>query len=326
MRRTKLLLTLLATLVITAAITINLPATTAQEQPTIAVTPILIDTRNLKKIGDTFSIDVTIGNVANLWGYQWSLSYNSSVINATSVDKLDNRFTQDLANVDIGMNYTAAARAMAYGVSTGITATTPIPVDRINFIVTGNGTTNIAHNPNYDELADVLGDKIIPVLVGGRFSNTQTLSTHDIGITAATLSTTSATIGDQITITVTVSNLGDFVENVTVSAKYNQSISVFRDIETSKNITNLAKGTNGQVTFTWNTADVPEGSHQVTVQATILVDDKLSDNTYIAGSATLSSVATTGIPMQWIIIGVGIAVLVIAGIAVYALRARKPES
>jgi hypothetical protein len=65
---------------------------------------------------------------------------------------------------------------------------------------------------------------------------------------------------------------------------------------------------------------------EINVQASIPVDDKLSDNTFIAGTVTLASGGGGGgIPMQYIYIGVGVAIVVIAGIAVYALRARKPE-
>ena len=325
MRRTELLLALLAALIVTSAVTANLPTTTAQQEAIIAVTPLITDNHTPKGVGDTFSINITIANVVKLWGYEFTLRYNASIINATSQTTLDSRFTQELA-VEIGKNYTHVSRATFYGDTVGITTTTPIPVEKIDFLVTGNGNSNMTIDPSLTQLASIFGAVIPSVSVSGRFSNTQILATHDIGITAATLSTNTGAVGDKITITVTVSNLGDFSENVTTMAKYNTSLTFFKAIETPKTITNLAAGTNQQVTYTWDTAGVDTGLHEITVNATIPVDDKFSDNTFFVGSVTLSTGGGTGgIPMQYIYIGVGVAIVVIAGIAVYALRARKPE-
>ena len=326
MRRTELLLALLAALIVTSAVTANLSNTTAQQQAAISTKPLFIDNRTPKGIGDTFSMNITIANVQKLWGYEFVLRYNSSIINATNYAALDTRFTKDLPS-EIGLNYTTVSQGTFDGDTVGITTTDPIPVCKIDFIVTGTGTSNLTFNPGLTQLASIGGAVIASVAVSGKFSNTQILAIHDIGITAATLSTNTATIGDQVTITVTVSNLGDFAENVTVTAKYNQSQTVFKEIETPKTINNLAKGTNGQVTFTWNTAGLTPVISEINVRASIPVDDKLSDNTFIAGTVTLASGGDGGgIPMQYIYIGVGVAIVIIAGIAVYALRARKPES
>ncbi len=323
MRKRDLLLTLIIALIITTAITFNLPATTAQEKPTIAVQPLIIDTRNLKQIGETFSINITIANVQNLWGYQFQLRYNSSVINVTNYVGLDDRFTRDLPS-EIGNNYTAVGRGTFDGDTVGIETTAPIPVDRVDFIVTGDGTANITLDPAYSELSDIMGVRILSLLVGGKFSNTEQLAIHDVGLTEATLSTTSGAPGDTITITATVANLGDFTENVTVTVEYNQTRNIQQQIGSPQTITDLAiDATSNQLTFTWDTAGVAEAVYEVTVEASITVDDKISDNTRIAGIVELTTGGGGGIPMEYIYIGVGIVIVVIALIAVFALRARK---
>jgi hypothetical protein len=321
LRRKDLLLTLIVAFIITTPAIINLPSTVAQGTAAIAVSPTVIDTRNLKQVGDTFSINITVANVAQLWGYQYSLFYNTSVINATNYVGLDARFTTDLPS-EIGIDYIAVSRKTYDGDTTGITTTTPIPVDRIDFIVTGNGTTTLWLDPNYCALADIHGLKIVNVNVNGKFSNTEQLTVHDIGITDATLSATSGKPGDTITITATIANLGDFTENVTVRAKFNRTETNIVQIGTAQNIPDLAQDGNEQVTITWDTAGVPDGKYQVTVEANVTVDDNIADNTH-STIVTLSS-GSGGIPMQYIYIGVGVAVVAIAAIAVYALRARKP--
>ena len=318
MRRRNLLLILLTTLIATATITIQTPTTTAQQKASVAVSPIIIDTRNLKQIGETFSINVTIANVEKLLNYQYSLWYNSSVIKATNYEKLDDRFTLDLA-LDIAENYTAISRMTYYGDNDGVTTVDPLPVDRIDFVVTGNGTTSLTFDPDWTEFADVTAFPVYPIVVGGKFSNTQILELHNVAVTEASVSKTTAAPGDTIDIDAVITNKGGFTENVTVTAMYDET-----QIGDPQTITNLQIGSNQTLSFTWDTADLDKGVYDVTVEATIETDDDMSDNTYTAGTVTLETTGG-GLPIDPIYIGAGIGILVIVIIAVYALRARRSK-
>lgn len=139
----------------------------------IAVNPATISDTTLT-LGSTFSIIVTIADVQQLWGYQFILRYNASVINATDFVSLDSRFTLELPS-EIGRNWTFVSRATYNGDTQGITSTTPIPVDRIDFIVTGYGATALRLDPLLCQLANTQGNEIEPLLlVDGWFSNTFT--------------------------------------------------------------------------------------------------------------------------------------------------------
>ena len=319
MRRRNLLLVLLTTLIATTTITIQTPTTTAQQKASIAVSPIVIDTRNLKQIGDTFSINVTIANVHKLWGYQYSLLFNASVIAAINYEKLDERFTLEPIAPDIGNDYIALARGTYNGDPDGVTTVDPIPVDRIEFVVTGNGTTTLTFDPEWAEFSDVTAFTVYPIVVGGKFSNTQILELHNVAVTEASVSKTTAAPGDTIDIDAVITNKGGFTENVTVTAMYDET-----QIGDPQTITNLQIGSNQTLSFTWDTAGLDKGDYVVTVEATIETDDDMSDNTYTAGTVTLETTGG-GLPIDPIYIGAGIGILVIVIIAVYALRARRSK-
>ncbi len=136
----------------------------------MAVNPPTIIGKTLT-LGSTFSIIVTLADVQQLWTYAIMLRYNASVINATNVDTLDPRFTIGVS--EIGGNWTAVAQGTYMGDPEGITSTTPIPVSRVDFNVTGYGATTLHLDPDICGLEDVDGNEITPLLlIEGWFSNT----------------------------------------------------------------------------------------------------------------------------------------------------------
>lgn len=85
--------------------------------------------------------------------------------------------------------------------------------------------------------------------------------TTQIVINSVTLSQTSATAGDSVSINATVTNEGYETENFTVTAYYNTTA-----IET-KTVTSLPAGDNTTLTFTWDTTNVAAGNYTVKVKA-----------------------------------------------------------
>jgi hypothetical protein len=84
--------------------------------------------------GSIFSINITIANVEQLWGYEFVLFYNTSVIDAIEYAFTDPRFTLFLPS-EIGINYTTLACGTYNGDRVGVTITDPIPVARIVFLL-----------------------------------------------------------------------------------------------------------------------------------------------------------------------------------------------
>lgn len=201
--------------------------------------------------GSIFSINITIANIEKLWGYEFLLFYNTSVIDAIDYAFTDPRFTLALPS-EIGANYTILSRGTYNGDREGVTIADPIPVARIDFVVTGYGATSLHFDLELTQLANIYGNaydfftgNFMPV--DGRFLNIQMPLTHDVAITRVYTSKTTALEGDLVTVTVDVTNQGDFAENVIVSVIVDRS-----NIGTAT-IVNQQPGNTTYLNFTWNT-------------------------------------------------------------------------
>jgi hypothetical protein len=110
---------------------------------------------------------------------------------------------------------------------------------------------------------------------------------HDIAITNVTVSKTTAGIGESVTVTVTIRNLGNFTESFTVTAKYGTT-----NIAT-QNVNNFAEGQTRTLTFTWSTTGVSAGTYTISATASTVTDEaNLTNNTLEDGSVTLKPTST----------------------------------
>jgi PKD repeat protein len=95
---------------------------------------------------------------------------------------------------------------------------------------------------------------------------------HDIATTNVAATPTEVYPGYKVNITVTARNKGTEVESFNVTIYYGGI-----GIETKK-VTNLLNGTQITLTFIWNTQGVPPGYYTISANATIAVDDNMSNN------------------------------------------------
>jgi len=153
------------------------------------------------------------------------------------------------------------------------------------------------------------------------YAGTVSVVTHDIAITLVTVSLTEATIGETLSINVTVVNQGTFTETFDVTAYYSNTI-----IGT-ETVTNLAPGGTQTPVFNWDTTGLNPGGYIIkAVASTVTGETDTTDNTRIGTTVTLKVRETpTGIPLQYILAGVGVAIVIIA-LSFYLLRVRKPKT
>ena len=95
---------------------------------------------------------------------------------------------------------------------------------------------------------------------------------HDVAIESVSVDKPEATIGETITITVHVKNLGNFTEKFRVEAYANQT-SIGN--QTLKNVTPLKEEI---INFTWNTTDFKEGKYYIKVIIPPLPAEKNTEN------------------------------------------------
>lgn len=140
-------------------------------------------------------------------------------------------------------------------------------------------------------------------------SNTMTVVVklgHDIAVTAVEASKTEVTIGETVSINVTVLNKGIETEDFNVKAYYDDNL-----VET-KPVTGLSPSAEETLIFTWDTTDVAEGTYTISAEATdVEAEGNPLDNEFIDGTVTVKSEAQT-FPTT-LVIG---AVVVVAAIAI----------
>lgn len=150
----------------------------------------------------------------------------------------------------------------------------------------------------------------------------ETTSPHDLTVYSVTPSSTSATTGSVIDITITVTNNGKQAENAMI-----QAIVSDQTIGTM-NVTGLPAGQNATVTIPWNTSGYSPGAYVIGGKVAIVTGETNSTNNLMRYSKPVTlNAANTGIlnsayTLPLIIIGV----IVVAAIAIglFLLPRRKP--
>ena len=115
-----------------------------------------------------------------------------------------------------------------------------------------------------------------------------TLTAYDIAITFISVSATTVKAGENLTISVTVKNEGSFNETFKVTALY-ETYTIG-----TQNVTDLPPGSNSTLTFTWNTAPVPIGTHTISAKASEVAGERdKDDNTKTYGTITIEKSTST---------------------------------
>ena len=323
---------ILITILITTVIA-SLPAITkASPDPTMSVSPMIVTDVS---VGNTFTVNLDVADVQNIWGYQIYLKYNTTILTATSFKNLANLtyapFNEPAYSaINDTAGYVVVAYSSFYGDKTGgITTVDPVSLASVTFQVDAEGTCKLefgALGKQKTKLADNQGNAIDPeypgvypilLLVPGHFSNVGEVQLHDVAVTKVEASPTEAGLDDVVSIEVTVKNNGGFNETFAVSTYYSKT----HKIQTLQ-ITNLEPGASESLTFTWNTLGVAEGSYVVSAKAELAIDDNPVDNT-LSGNTVKIGTPATGWTIDPLYIAGGIVVVVVVAVGFYAFRARK---
>lgn len=138
---------------------------------------------------------------------------------------------------------------------------------------------------------------------------------HDIIVKSASASPTTVTVGDSVTISITVENNGLETETFNVEVYYGTTTLAIKAVE------NLAPDAEETVQVTWDTTDVALGTHVIKVEAPVTGDANPTDNSLTNGSVRVQEEGA-GFPMEYVIIGV-VVVGVIGIAAFFFLRKGK---
>jgi hypothetical protein len=229
-------------------------------------------------------VKINVTGIEELYGFEFKMTYNTTAITVTSVSlgPYLNTTAGGTANTFgrlIKLNDTAgfvwATQTMTGNRRGGnVLSGTWVTLATINIATQSGGPTNL----NFEvKLAG--HNYLIKKAYPGSFTLIQ--PGHDAAVTNVIAAPTSVTRGDNVAITVTVKNEGDYVETFYVSAYANTSAG--ETLIETKTVTNLARGATQGVPFTWNTRDFGSTNYTVSGKTTLrgVVDvDSTDDRKY----------------------------------------------
>lgn len=267
--------------------------------------------------GETFSINVSLSNAADLYGFGFKLGYDNDLLNATEVD-----VTPFLAEptVDTGINSTLGFLWASVNSSTSQSVTDEQTVANVTFEVLGVGECilDVYDAVIDDELSRLRSPPLEnrPPTDDGYFKNVPV--GHDIVVTRVTALPSEVTQGDAISIEVTLTNAGEYNETFDVTVYYDSE-----SIDTEADVT-LESGTATTLTFSWDTSGVTGGDYLIKAEATVVEGEtKTANNVRVS-----YSLITVDVPEQDILLYVviGIIVVVVIVVVAYFLKIRKPKT
>ena len=227
--------------------------------------------------GSTFNVNITITNVNNLYSWMFCLSWDPTVLNATDIQEgpfLNQNGSQTTAfngtypeAGTICVNCTLVSQPIVTASGNGTLATVVFSVEHYGDTLLDLHNTTLLDD-NLLEISHVSED--------GAFTNVM----GDIAVKSVEASIYNVTVGETVSITVTVENEGNVAEPFDVLVWAN--ITLVRIIP----VTDLASGDQKTLTLDWNTQNIAEGKYIIKAEADIILGETdTADNTLVMDDA-----------------------------------------
>jgi hypothetical protein len=223
----------------------------------------------------TLEVEISIVDLQNLYGFDFTLRYNSAILDLVSRDPLlpwsPNLILRNVVNEAEG-TYRLAAVALAP--ATPYDGTTKLA--KITFMYTGTGddTLSLAQTT----LTDSYG-YAIPHSVNGM--SIQAIPVHDVAVIGIRGSPRGAFQGDPINVQVIVRNKGNFEETfeVTVYADMDEAVIGDEYVVGTQQVSGLAAKATQKLDLIWDTSNVAYGAYWLSAQATAVEGEtSVADN------------------------------------------------
>jgi hypothetical protein len=122
--------------------------------------------------GSTFSVDLTVDDVAGMFGYEFILRFDPSIVHAMGFAPYDPVFDYDAPSpvyIDNTKGYISSAASYNPPEIWGLTTADAVPLARFDFEVVGTGITPL--ELYYTVVVDVYGKLVDHIVDNGTFSN-----------------------------------------------------------------------------------------------------------------------------------------------------------
>jgi hypothetical protein len=243
-------------------------------------------------VGDAFQINVTVSDVIDLYGWQFSLYYRGDVLNATEVAA--GPFLENHPDTDETVLLTPIVTD-AYNATHGLIIASSTLVE-VEGGVSGSGalaTVTFKVKETGSSILHLTGTKLVDSATP--FGNLITHTTEDgevhwglrdVAIVDVEISATKIYEGHTLSIDVVVANNGDHTETFDVATYYDSNII------SSKPVYDLTPGSQSTLTFLWDTTGVEPSTYVIKAEAEVVPGEtNLDDNVLIDGVVTVRSYA-----------------------------------
>jgi hypothetical protein len=269
-----------------SAFTLNVQRAFAQTT-TMSVSPSSISANLYSNV----SISIVIANVSNMYGYEFKLYWNASLLHSSQWNYTTNTWIQDPSTPPIawtwGPSFFVAVnnitnmpdgRSRYWIALIALYPAAPVSgtftVVTLNFKAVGEGTTTL-DLPLYEgtHLANIIGDinaKNIPhTAIGGSV----TTIAHDVAVLMVHPKSPAVAQNSSVEIDVEVKNDGNVPENFTVGTYYNDTATGVVGNVGTQDLTNLAPLTPENLTFVWSTVGVGLGLYEIFANASFVQNE-----------------------------------------------------
>ncbi len=141
---------------------------------------------------------------------------------------------------------------------------------------------------------------------------------HDIAVIGVSASPATVTVGEPVTISVTVENQGREAETFSVIAYYDSTTASTTTVE------NLASEDQKTLELTWDTTDVTPETYEIKAEANLEGDEDPDDNVLPDGTVKVES-SGSSFPIEYVAIGVVAGAAIVIGVFFFARR-RTPAT
>ena len=288
------------------------------------IDPDLIPSENL-------TINVNVLNATDLYGSEFTLGYNTALLDAINASEGDflksfgyTNFTQNI-NETVGVVW---VNVTLLGPTAGAVGNGTLATVTFNVTAIGECVLDLYNTRLVDSKATTIGHDT----EGGYFKNKPVI--HDVAITnVATVVSTVEVVdnqtfpvakpidrmhaGENVSVTVYVKNNGTVTETFNVTAYYNN------DTIGTKSVTDLLEDASRTLTFEWSTEGVDVGNYTIWAEASVVAGETNTVNNRFTMKGEFM-VWASGFPTEVAVAAI-VSIIAAAAISVYFIKIRKPK-
>jgi len=290
-------------------------------------TTMSIDPQTSAKLPNTiFNITIVVADVSELYGWQFNITFNPTVLNYTNF--YEGPFLKEAALAQDGDTYELpvtfnniegwvfAGRAFSTPLEHGASGSGILAYLTLKAKADGESSLHF-DAPGVNTFLNTMDlDTGLPVRINFTPVDGSVLVAlvHDVAVTGLEVSESRVTVGDDVSIEVTVRNEGSVPETFDVTLSYDSTVIKVEAV------TELASGDTKPLNVTWNTKDLAPRDYTLTATAsTVFGETETADNT---SSKVVTLTAPSILPIELLLVAV-IIVVVVLGVGTLLYRKRR---